>query len=421
MLTRIYGTAFGSQEELEALLKQREEAEKRDHRKLGKELDLFSFQDVGPGFPFFHNNGLKLWNALIDYWREEHMLENYEEVKTPIMLSRTLWETSGHWLNYRENMYTSKIDEQDFAIKPMNCPGGMLLYKEQMHSYRDLPLRMAEIGLVHRHEKSGVLSGLFRVRNFHQDDAHIFMRPDQIKDEILGVLRLVERMYKTFGLEFHLELSTKPEKHIGSAESWAMSEKALKEALDATGRKYKINPGDGAFYGPKIDIHIKDAIGRTWQCGTIQLDMNLPERFDLSYIGEDNQKHRPVMIHRVVYGSLERFLGILIEHYAGKFPVWLAPVQVKLLTIADKHLDFVQQVAKTLKAQGVRVAVDTRSEKIGYKIRQAQLEKVPYMAVVGDQEVTENKLAIRTRDGQQLAFTVPEFAEKILKEIKERV
>lgn len=303
----------------------------------------------------------------------------------------------------------------------MNCPGGMLLYKEQMHSYRDLPLRMAEIGLVHRHEKSGVLSGLFRVRNFHQDDAHIFMRPDQIKDEILGVLRLVERMYKTFGLEFHLELSTKPEKHIGSAESWAMSEKALKEALDATGRKYKINPGDGAFYGPKIDIHIKDAIGRTWQCGTIQLDMNLPERFDLSYIGEDNQKHRPVMIHRVVYGSLERFLGILIEHYAGKFPVWLAPVQVKLLTIADKHLDFVQQVAKTLKAQGVRVAVDTRSEKIGYKIRQAQLEKVPYMAVVGDQEVTENKLAIRTRDGQQLAFTVPEFAEKILKEIKERV
>lgn len=421
MLTRIYGTAFESQEALDAFIKQREEAEKRDHRKLGKELDLFSFQDAGPGFPFFHNNGMKLWNALIEYWREEHMKEDYEEVKTPIMLARTLWETSGHWLNYRENMYTSKIDEQDFAIKPMNCPGALLLYKEHLHSYRDLPLRMGEIGLVHRHEKSGVLSGLFRVRNFHQDDAHIFMRPDQITPEILGVLRLVERMYKTFGLDFHLELSTRPEKSIGSDEAWAMSEKALKEALDATGRQYKINPGDGAFYGPKIDIHIKDAIGRTWQCGTIQLDMNLPERFDLTYIGEDNQKHRPVMIHRVVYGSMERFLGILIEHYAGKFPVWLAPVQVKLLTIADKHIDFVKQAAKTLQAQGIRVSLDIRAEKIGYKIREAQLGKVPYMAVVGDQEVADGKLAVRTRDGQQLSFTVTEFSEKILKEVKERV
>lgn len=420
MLTRIYGTAYESQADLDAFILQRAEAEKRDHRKIGKEMDLFSFQEAGPGFPFFHNNGMKIWNALIDYWREEHLKEGYEEIKTPIMLSRTLWETSGHWMNYRENMYTSVIDEQDYAIKPMNCPGGMLMYKEHLHSYRELPIRAAEIGLVHRHEKSGVLSGLFRVRSFHQDDAHIFMRPDQIKDEILGVLRLVERMYKTFGLDFHLELSTRPEKSIGTDEAWAMSEKALQEALDATGRQYKINPGDGAFYGPKIDIHIKDAIGRTWQCGTIQLDMNLPERFDLTYVGEDNQKHRPVMIHRVIYGSMERFMGILIEHYAGKFPVWLAPIQVKLLTIADKHVDFVKAVAKTLQAKGIRVVTDIRSEKIGYKIREAQMQKVPYMAVVGDQEVTDNKLAIRTNSGEQLTFTIEEFANKLEKEIRER-
>ena len=420
MLTRIYGTAYESVEALDAFILQRAEAEKRDHRKIGKEMDLFSFQEAGPGFPFFHNNGMKIWNALVDYWREEHLKEGYEEIKTPIMLSRTLWETSGHWMNYRENMYTSMIDEQDYAIKPMNCPGGLLMYKEHLHSYRELPIRAAELGLVHRHEKSGVLSGLFRVRSFHQDDAHIFMRPDQIKDEILGVLRLVERMYKTFGLDFHLELSTRPEKSIGSDEAWATSEKALQEALDASGRAYKINPGDGAFYGPKIDIHIKDAIGRTWQCGTIQLDMNLPERFDITYVGEDNQKHRPVMIHRVIYGSMERFIGILIEHYAGKFPVWLAPIQVKLLTIADKHVDFVKAVAKTLQAKGIRVVADIRSEKIGYKIREAQMQKVPYMAVVGDQEVTDNKLAVRTNSGEQLTFTIDEFANKIEKEIRER-
>jgi len=421
MLTRIYGTAFATQEELDEFLHLQEEALKRDHRKLGKELDLFSFHEEGPGFPFFHDKGMRVWNKLIGFWREEHAKYNYEEIKTPMILSRALWEQSGHWENYKENMYTSMIDEQDFAIKPMNCPGGMLLYKEGLHSYRDLPMRVGEIGLVHRHEKSGVLSGLFRVRCFHQDDAHIFMREDQIKDEILNVLNLTEKMYAAFGLNYHLELSTRPEKSIGSDEAWNSSEKALEAALKATGKKYLVNEGDGAFYGPKIDVHIQDALGRTWQCGTIQLDMNLPERFDLSYIGEDGKKHRPVMIHRVVYGSMERFFGILVEHYGGKFPAWLAPVQVKVLTITDAQKSFASKVKDELAAAGVAVEIDDRAEKIGLKIREATLQKVPYMLVVGDKEVKAKSVAVRSRNaGDQGVKTMPAFKKKILKEIADK-
>ena len=420
MLTRIYGTAFNSKEELENYLHVQEEALKRDHRKLGKELDLFSFHEEGLGFPFFHNKGMILWNTLLDFWREKHRKYGYEEVKTPVMLSRTLWERSRHWFNYRENMYTTQIDEQDFAIKPMNCPGGIILYAETQHSYRELPIRSAEIGLVHRHEKSGVLSGLFRVRAFHQDDAHIFMTEEQILPEIQNVLKLVDEMYSVFGLSYHLELSTRPEKSVGTDEAWARSEKALEEALKTTGKEYKINPGDGAFYGPKIDIHIKDALGRTWQCGTIQLDMNLPELFDLSYIGQDDQKHRPVMIHRVVYGSMERFLGILIEHYAGKFPAWLAPVQVKILTISEKHNEHAQKLFDQLAAENIRAELDMRSEKIGYKIRQAQMEKVLYMAVLGDKECAENTVAVRDREGKSETVPVADFIEKIKLEIKNK-
>jgi threonyl-tRNA synthetase len=420
MLTRIYGTAFSSKEELENYLHVQEEALKRDHRKLGKELDLFSFHDEGLGFPFFHSKGMILWNTLLDFWREKHRKYGYGETKTPALLSRALWEKSGHWFNYRENMYTTQIDEQDFVIKPMNCPGGILLYGETQHSYRELPIRSAEIGLVHRHEKSGVLSGLFRVRAFHQDDAHIFMTETQITAEILNVLRLIDEVYSIFGLSYHLELSTRPAKSVGSDEAWARSEQALVEALQAAGKTYKVNPGDGAFYGPKIDIHIKDALGRTWQCGTIQLDMNLPELFDLSYIGPDDEKHRPVMIHRVVYGSLERFLGILIEHYAGKFPAWLAPVQVKILTISEKHHEPAQKLFDQLTVSGIRAELDTRSEKIGYKIRQAQMEKVVYMAVLGDKECAENTLSVRDREGKSETFLADVFISKLRQEIQAR-
>ena len=420
MLTRIYGTAFNSKEELENYLYVQEEALKRDHRKLGKELGLFSFHDEGLGFPFFHPKGMVLWNTLLDFWREKHCEYGYGEIKTPVILSRALWERSGHWFNYRENMYTTQIDEQDFAIKPMNCPGGILLYGETQHSYRELPVRSAEIGLVHRHEKSGVLSGLFRVRAFHQDDAHIFMTEDQILPEIRNVLQLIDEMYSVFGLAYHLELSGRPAKSVGTDAAWARSEKALEDALKSTGKTYKLNPGDGAFYGPKIDVHIKDALGRTWQCGTIQLDMNLPELFDLSYIGQDDQKHRPVMIHRVVYGSLERFLGILIEHYAGKFPLWLTPVQVKILTISEKHNEYAQKLFDRLTAEGIRTELDTRSEKIGYKIRQAQMEKAGYMAVLGDKECVENTVAVRDRDGKSETLQIDAFIGKLLKEIKDK-
>jgi threonyl-tRNA synthetase len=399
-LQRIYGTAFFDKKELKQYLHVLEEARKRDHRKIGSTLDLFSFHDVAAGMPFFHPKGMEIWNALLGYWREEHRADGYVETKTPLILNRSLWEQSGHWENYRENMYTSIIDDVDVAIKPMNCPGGMLLFKEKSHSYRDLPLRAAEIGLVHRHEMSGVLSGLFRVRAFHQDDAHIFMTPDQIESEIIGVLRLVERVYATFGLGFHLELSTRPQKSIGSDEQWQMATDGLTSALNAYGKEYQTNEGDGAFYGPKIDIHIKDAIGRTWQCGTIQLDMSLPERFDLSYIGADNEKHRPVMIHRVVYGSVERFLGILIEHFAGKFPLWLAPTQIVLLPINDDLTAYAEEQKTILQRDGLRVVVDNRTESLKKKIRNAQLTKIPLMLTIGEREREAGTFSVRTLDGR---------------------
>ena len=399
-LQRLYGTAFFSKKELDAYLHLLEEARKRDHRKLGAALDLFSFHQEAAGMPFFHPRGMVLWNTLLEYWRKEHRAAGYVEVKSPIMLDRSLWEKSGHWENYRENMYVSEIDDTQYAIKPMNCPGGMLLYGEKRYSYRDLPLRMAEIGLVHRHELSGVLSGLFRVRAFHQDDAHIFMTPDQITDEILGVLRLVDRVYSTFGLGFHLELSTRPEKSIGTDEQWENATAGLSAALDAYDRGYQVNDGDGAFYGPKIDIHIKDALGRTWQCGTIQLDMSLPERFDLGYIDANNQKQRPVMIHRVVYGSIERFLGILIEHYAGKFPLWLAPVQTVLLPINDELAGFAGEIQETFQAAGLRTETDSRSESLNKKVREAQLANIPLIVTLGKKEKSSDTLSVRTLDGR---------------------
>ncbi len=398
-LQRIYGTAFFDKKELDAYLHFLEEAKKRDHRKLGTALDLISFHDEAPGMPFFHPNGMELWNALLAYWREEHRTAGYVETKTPIILNRSLWEQSGHWENYRENMYTVTIDDTESAIKPMNCPGGMLLYKRKRHSYKDLPIRAAEIGLVHRHELSGVLSGLFRVRAFHQDDAHIFMTPEMIDTEILGVLKLVRRMYSTFGLGFHLELSTRPEKSIGTDAQWEQATNGLKNALEEYGEDYQINEGDGAFYGPKIDIHIKDAIGRTWQCGTIQLDMSLPERFDLSYGGEDNEKHRPVMIHRVIFGSIERFLGILIEHFAGKFPLWLAPVQMVILPINDSLAPFAEEVNASFLQAGLRSKVDDRTESLNRKIREAQLSQIPLIITIGEKEKAAGTLAIRTLDG----------------------
>ncbi|PYG86946.1 threonyl-tRNA synthetase [Ruminiclostridium sufflavum DSM 19573] len=419
MLQRIYGTAYPKKSQLEEYLFRMEEAKKRDHRKLGKELDLFDIMDEGPGFPFFMPKGMVLRNLLEDYWRSEHKKAGYQEIKTPMILNKDLWVRSGHWENYRENMYTVEIDEQDFAIKPMNCPGGMLVYKRKLHSYRDLPIRAGELGLVHRHELSGALHGLMRVRCFTQDDAHIFMTPEQIKDEVIGVINLIDDFYKVFGFKYKVELSTRPEKSIGSDEMWELSTSGLKEALDAKGISYKINEGDGAFYGPKIDFHLEDSIGRTWQCGTIQLDMNLPERFDLTYVGADGEKHRPVMIHRVVFGSIERFIAILTEHFAGAFPVWLSPVQVKILPIVDKHYDYAYEVKKLLEQKDIRVELDTRNEKIGYKIREAQMEKTPYMLVIGDKETEGRAVAVRSRkDGDIGAMSVPDFINKIIEEIK---
>ena len=395
MLQRIYGTAFETKDELKAYLTMLEEAARRDHRKLGKELDLFSLHDEGPGFPFFHPNGMTIRNELINYWRAVHRRYGYQEIKTPIILNRKLWETSGHWDHYKENMYFTKIDEEDYAVKPMNCPGGMLVYNTHVHSYRDLPLRLGELGLVHRHEKSGVLHGLFRVRNFTQDDAHIFMTPAQVEPEIQKTIDLFDEVYKTFGLTYKAELSTRPENSMGDDATWELATDALRKALEHRGLEYVINEGDGAFYGPKIDFHLKDSIGRTWQCGTIQLDMLLPEKFDLNYIGEDGEKHRPIMVHRVVYGSIERFIGILIEHYAGAFPVWFAPVQIKILPITDKHVDYAKELADKFFALNLRAEVDDRNEKINKKIRDSQVRKIPYTIVIGDKEVETGVLPIR--------------------------
>lgn len=421
-LQRIYGVAFPTKDELKNHLHLLEEAEKRDHKKIGKEMGLFSFHEEGPGFPFMKPKGMMMWDELMDYWKEVHKKWNYEIFKTPMMLNRSLWETSGHWENYRENMYTLKIDEQDFAIKPMNCPGGILIYKEDSHSYKDLPLRAGEIGLVHRHEASGALSGMFRVRCFHQDDAHIFMTEEQIKDEILGVLKIADEMYATFGLDYHLELSTKPEKAIGKPEAWEIATAGLKAALDETGREYVINEGDGAFYGPKIDIHIKDALGRTWQCGTIQLDMNLPERFDMTYVDEEGNKKRPVMIHRVIYGSFERFFGIIVEHFAGKFPLWLSPVQVRILPIADRHIEYCKELKQKMFKQGLRLEIDDRSETTGKKVREAQLDKVNYILVIGDQEVENKTINVRTRENEVLGEKqVDEFIKDLQKEVGSKI
>ena len=421
MLQRIYGTAFNTKEELDAYLNMLEEAAKRDHRKLGKELDLFSIQDEGPGFPFFHPNGMIIRNELEDYWRKIHREYGYQEIKTPMILSRSLWEQSGHWDHYRENMYFTQIDELDFAIKPMNCPGGMLVYKTKPHSYKELPIRAGELGLVHRHELSGALHGLFRVRCFTQDDAHIFMMPSQIKEEIQNVIKLFDQVYGTFGLKYHAELSTRPEDSMGDAETWEKTTNALRDAMEDFGLEYVVNEGDGAFYGPKIDFHLTDSIGRTWQCGTIQLDMQLPEKFDLTYTGEDGLKHRPVMIHRVVYGSIERFIGILIEHYAGAFPAWLAPTQVRILPITDKHVAYAKELNDKMFALGLRVYLDERNEKIGYKIREAQVQKIPYMLVVGDKEVEEGAVAVRRRsEGDLGAMKADDFIAMLQKEITEK-
>ena len=420
-LQRIYGTAFFDKKELKAHLAFIEEAMKRNHRKIGAALDLFSFHDEAPGMPFFHARGMNIWNTLLEYWRMEHRAAGYVETKTPIMLNRDLWERSGHWDNYRENMYTSRVDETEYAIKPMNCPGGMLLYGLKPHSYKDLPIRAAEIGLVHRHELSGVLSGLFRVRAFHQDDAHIFMMPEQIESEILGVLRLVEKIYSTFGLGFHLELSTRPAKSIGTDEQWNEATDGLKSALNAYGMAYKINEGDGAFYGPKIDIHIKDALGRTWQCGTIQLDMALPERFNLTYVGNDNEKHRPIMIHRVIYGSIERFFGILVEHFAGKFPLWLAPVQAAILPINDELVAHARDICRIFEKQGIRVEMDSRTESLNRKVREAQLNNIPLIITVGAREKESGTLSVRTLDGSVRYGVRPEvLLNTLLQHIHER-
>ena len=419
MLTRIYGTAFANKTDLENYLTMMEEAKKRDHRKLGKELGLFMFAEEGPGFPFFLPKGMTLKNTLIDYWREIHLREGYQEVSTPIILSRKLWENSGHWDHYKDNMYTTVIDEEDYAVKPMNCPGGMLVYKNQPHSYRDLPLRVGELGLVHRHEKSGQLHGLMRVRCFTQDDAHIFMRDDQIEDEIKGVTRLINEVYTQFGFEYFVELSTRPEDSMGSDEDWEMATNGLKKALEDMGLEYIVNEGDGAFYGPKIDFHLRDSLGRTWQCGTIQLDFQMPQRFDLEYTAEDGSKKRPIMIHRVCFGSIERFIGILIEHFAGKFPVWLAPVQVKVIPVSEKSMDYATGVYEKLKAAGIRTELDHKDEKVGYKIRQAQLEKVPYMLVLGEKEAAEGAITVRSRDKGDLgAAGLDAFIEDIKKMIQ---
>ena len=417
MLTRIYGISFPKKEMLEEYLNRMEEAKKRDHRKLGKELGLFALLEEGPGFPFFLPKGMILKNLLIDYWRNIHTREGYVEISTPMMLNKKLWETSGHWDHYRENMYTTSIDETDFAIKPMNCPGGMLVYKMEPRSYRDLPMRVGELGMVHRHEKSGQLHGLMRVRCFTQDDAHVFMTQEQIPDEIKGVVRLIDEVYSKFGFKYHVELSTRPENSIGSDEDWELATNGLKGALDDLGLSYVINEGDGAFYGPKIDFHLEDSIGRTWQCGTIQLDFQLPQRFEAEYIGADGEKHRPIMIHRVVFGSIERFIGILIEHYAGKFPTWLSPVQVKILPISDKFNDYAKETMKKLQNPGLRCEMDQRTEKIGYKIREARMERVPYILVVGEKEQELGHVSVRNReDGDLGCMSVEEFLDMVLSE-----
>ncbi len=420
MLSRIYGTAYPKASELEAYLTMMEEAKKRDHRKLGKELKLFALLDEGPGFPFFLPNGMVLKNTLLDYWREIHKKAGYVEISTPIILNRELWERSGHWDHYKDNMYTTQIDGEDYSIKPMNCPGGMLVYKQDLHSYRDLPMRVAEIGLVHRHEKSGALHGLMRVRCFNQDDAHIFMTEDQITSEIKGVIDLIDSVYKLFGFKYHVELSTRPENSMGSDEAWEIATEGLKKALDEKGLPYVINEGDGAFYGPKIDFHLEDSIGRTWQCGTIQLDMQMPERFELEYTDKDGSKKRPIMIHRVCFGSIERFIGILIEHFAGQFPTWLAPVQVKVLPISEKFADYAEGIVDKLNAEGIRVEADFRAEKIGYKIREARNERVPYMIIVGEKDKEANKISLRSRAGEEGQQDLADFIKRIKDEIAAR-
>ena len=421
MLQRVYGAAYPTKEALAAYLDMLEEAKKRDHRKLGKELGLFTIMEEGPGFPFFLPNGMVLRNTLIEYWREVHKRYGYVEISTPMILNRSLWERSGHWAHYKDNMYTTVIDGADFAIKPMNCPGGMLVYKSEMHSYRDLPIRMGELGVVHRHELSGALHGLFRVRCFTQDDAHIFMTWDQMKDEIKNVVRLFDEVYSVFGLTYQIEVSTMPEDHMGDVKDWDFATETLKQAVTEMGKDYVINEGDGAFYGPKLDFHLSDCLGRTWQCGTIQLDMQLPERFELEYMGADNEKHRPVMIHRVVLGSIERFIGIITEHYAGAFPMWLAPVQVKVLAIGEGHVEYANKVKDALEAKHIRVEVDARNEKIGYKIREAQLKKVPYMLVVGDKETADGLVSVRSRsDGELGQMTIEEFVNRAVEEVKNK-
>ena len=421
MLTRINGVAFRTQQELDEYLVKLEEAKKRDHRKLGRELGLFAFRDEAPGFPFYLPNGMVLRNTLIDYWRQVHKKWDYVEISTPQIMRRTLWETSGHWDHYKDNMYTTVIDGEDFAIKPMNCPGTILVYDLEPHSYRDLPMRCAELGNVHRHELSGALHGMFRVRAFTQDDAHILLAKEQIKDEVIRIAQLFDEVYQLFGLPYKIELSTMPEDHIGSVEDWDIATAALADAITSIGKEYTINPGDGAFYGPKLDFHLQDSLGRTWQCSTIQLDYQLPGRFDLTYVGADGEDHVPVMIHRVVFGSIERFIGIITEHYAGAFPVWLSPVQVKVMPITDRAADYAKSVAAKLSEQGVRVETDLRNEKIGYKIREAQMQKLPYMLVVGDREAESGMVAVRTRTGEDLgAMSLEDFSAKILDEIKNR-
>lgn len=421
MLQRVYGVAFSNLKELDIHLHNLEEAKKRDHRKLGKELKLFTFAEEGPGFPFFLPKGVILKNSLIDFWRKIHYEAGYVEVETPIMLNKKLWETSGHWYHYKENMYTSMIDDEEFALKPMNCPGGMIVYKSDSHSYRDFPMRVGELGRVHRHELSGALHGLMRVRAFTQDDAHIFMLPEQIKSEIKGVVELIDKVYSIFGFKYHVELSTRPEDSMGSDEEWKMAEDSLRGALDELNLQYVINEGDGAFYGPKIDFHLEDSIGRTWQCGTIQLDFQLPQRFELEYVGSDNEKHRPIVIHRVIFGSIERFIGILIEHFAGKFPTWLAPVQVKVLPISDRFNNYCDEVVKQFNENGIRVEIDQRNEKIGYKIREARNERVPYIVIIGEKEEGEGNISLRSRkNGDEGSINVKDLIERINNEIKNK-
>ncbi len=418
MLTRIYGVGFASKKELDEYLEMKKEAERRDHRKIGKELGLFSMHEEGPGFPFFHPKGMTVWNEMIKYWKEEHEKDGYQEIKTPLILNKALWEQSGHWDHYKDNMYFTEIDKVDYAIKPMNCPGGILIYKSSPHSYREFPMKMAEIGLVHRHELSGVLNGLLRVRMFHQDDAHIYCLEDQIKEEVIKVIKLIDRMYKVYGLGYDMELSTKPDNSMGSEEMWQTAEKALQSALEEIGGKYKINPGDGAFYGPKIDFHIKDAIGRTWQCGTIQLDFTMPERFKLSYTAQDGKEKQPVMIHRTVYGALERFMGVLIEHFAGAFPIWLSPVQVKIIAVSEKHNKHCQELAEEFKKEDIRIEVDSSDETVGNKIRKAIAEKTPYMLVIGDKEASSDKLQIRDRGSEKIREI---SKDKFFNEIKDKI